>query len=180
MSLGRIVVHDRIKVEAHVLPKYFNHCSFASLRRQLNYFKFVRLGKGRQLESTYVNDCVVDLDDVLTLKRRSTSLLVEQRLAVKADPRSIDETVVTLLSKGTMPLLTTTTMATEDLTEGFAEDQNSMLETETKQSVSDHPTATANKGQKVLVGSGYDDHQEILAGCQALLGLSGKEWNPHS
>jgi HSF-type DNA-binding len=33
--LGKIVVKDRIKVENHILPKYFNHRSFASLRRQL-------------------------------------------------------------------------------------------------------------------------------------------------
>ena len=44
--LGRLVVHDRIEVEAKVLPRYFNHSSFASLRRQLNYFSFTRIGKG--------------------------------------------------------------------------------------------------------------------------------------
>lgn len=69
--LGRIVVHDRIEVEATVLPRYFNHSSFASLRRQLNYFSFVRLGKGRQRESAYVNEGVFELDDVLNLQRRS-------------------------------------------------------------------------------------------------------------
>jgi HSF-type DNA-binding len=69
--LGRIVVHDRIEVEATVLPRYFNHSSFASLRRQLNYFSFVRLGKGRQRESAYVNEGVFVLDDVLNLQRRS-------------------------------------------------------------------------------------------------------------
>jgi HSF-type DNA-binding len=71
--LGRIVVHDRIQVEADILPRYFNHSSFASLRRQLNYFNFVRLGKGRQRESAYVNEHVVALDDILHLKRRSNS-----------------------------------------------------------------------------------------------------------
>ena len=71
-TLGRIVVHDRITVESEVLPKYFNHSSFASLRRQLNYFSFVRLGKGRQRESTYINENVVELDDILHLKRRSS------------------------------------------------------------------------------------------------------------
>lgn len=70
--LGRIVVHDRVSVECNVLPRYFNHNSFASLRRQLNYFSFVRLGKGRQRESTYLNDSVIELDDILTLKRRSS------------------------------------------------------------------------------------------------------------
>jgi HSF-type DNA-binding len=71
--LGRIIVHDRVHVEAKVLPRYFNHSSFASLRRQLNYFSFVRLGKGRQRESTYINENVVELDDILHLKRRSTT-----------------------------------------------------------------------------------------------------------
>jgi len=69
-ELGRIVVHDRVKVEANILPRYFNHSSFASLRRQLNYFAFVRLGKGRQRESSYTNEDVVVLEDILHLKRR--------------------------------------------------------------------------------------------------------------
>jgi len=75
-SLGRIVVHDRLEVESKVLPRYFNHSSFASLRRQLNYFSFVRIGKGRQLESTYLNESVADLNDILSLKRRSTGTAV--------------------------------------------------------------------------------------------------------
>jgi hypothetical protein len=69
-SLGKIVVHDRIKVELDVLPKYFNHSSFASLRRQLNYFSFARQGKGRQKCATYSNDQVVEMEDILRLRRR--------------------------------------------------------------------------------------------------------------
>ena len=72
VTLGRIVVHDRLKVEADILPRYFNHSSFASLRRQLNYFSFTRMGKGRQRGATYCNDAVVEMDDILRLKRRST------------------------------------------------------------------------------------------------------------
>jgi hypothetical protein len=68
--LGRIVVHDRALVEAEVLPRYFNHASFASLRRQLNYFSFTRVGKGRQRGATYCNEGVIELDDILHLKRR--------------------------------------------------------------------------------------------------------------
>lgn len=68
--LGRMVVHDRARVEAEVLPRYFNHASFASLRRQLNYFSFTRVGKGRQRGATYCNDGVIVLDDILSLKRR--------------------------------------------------------------------------------------------------------------
>lgn len=71
VTLGRIVVHDRVKVEASILPRYFNHSSFASLRRQLNYFCFTRMGKGRQRGATYCNEGVVVLDDILRLKRRA-------------------------------------------------------------------------------------------------------------
>jgi hypothetical protein len=66
---GRIVVHDRKQIEKEVLPRYFNHSSFASLRRQLNYFAFVRLGRGRQKGATYFNDNVMVLEDILRLKR---------------------------------------------------------------------------------------------------------------
>jgi len=71
VALGRIVVHDRRKVEASILPRYFNHSSFASLRRQLNYFSFTRMCKGRQRGATYCNEGVVVMDDILRLKRRS-------------------------------------------------------------------------------------------------------------
>jgi len=71
--LGKIIVHDRARVESEILPKYFNHASFASLRRQLNYFSFTRLGKGRQRGATYCNEGVVELNDILYLKRRSTA-----------------------------------------------------------------------------------------------------------
>jgi hypothetical protein len=70
VCLGRIIVYDRARVESEVLPKYFNHSSFASLRRQLNYFSFTRIGKGRQRGATYCNEGVVELNDVLRLKRR--------------------------------------------------------------------------------------------------------------
>ena len=73
VTLGRIVVHDRRKIEADILQRYFNHSSFASLRRQLNYFSFTRIGKGRQRGATYYNDAVVDLSDILRLKRRSAT-----------------------------------------------------------------------------------------------------------
>eukprot|EP00584_Thalassiosira_punctigera_P005862 CAMPEP_0172539206 /NCGR_PEP_ID=MMETSP1067-20121228/10460_1 /TAXON_ID=265564 ORGANISM="Thalassiosira punctigera, Strain Tpunct2005C2" /NCGR_SAMPLE_ID=MMETSP1067 /ASSEMBLY_ACC=CAM_ASM_000444 /LENGTH=394 /DNA_ID=CAMNT_0013324855 /DNA_START=72 /DNA_END=1256 /DNA_ORIENTATION=- len=70
---GRIIVHDRNRVQSEVLPVYFNHASFASLRRQLSYFSFVRVGKSRQSGVTYTNDAVVDLTDILKLKRRTST-----------------------------------------------------------------------------------------------------------
>jgi len=73
VTLGRIVVHDRIKVENEILPRYFNHSSFASLRRQLNYFSFTRIGKGRQKGATYCNEGVIVIEDILRLRRRSTN-----------------------------------------------------------------------------------------------------------
>mmetsp|Transcript_27021 Transcript_27021/g.62786 ORF Transcript_27021/g.62786 Transcript_27021/m.62786 type:complete len:262 (+) Transcript_27021:586-1371(+) len=76
--LGRIVVHDRARVESEVLPRYFNHASFASLRRQLNYFSFTRIGKGRQRGATYCNEAVIDLYDILRLKRRAAGTATPQ------------------------------------------------------------------------------------------------------
>lgn len=70
---GKIIVHDRNRVQSEVLPIYFNHASFASLRRQLSYFSFVRVGTSRQSGVTYTNDSVVDLPDILRLKRRASS-----------------------------------------------------------------------------------------------------------
>eukprot|EP00581_Thalassiosira_minuscula_P009264 CAMPEP_0183708246 /NCGR_PEP_ID=MMETSP0737-20130205/4613_1 /TAXON_ID=385413 /ORGANISM="Thalassiosira miniscula, Strain CCMP1093" /LENGTH=358 /DNA_ID=CAMNT_0025936087 /DNA_START=77 /DNA_END=1153 /DNA_ORIENTATION=- len=69
---SRIIVHDRNRVQSEVLPIYFNHASFASLRRQLSYFSFVRVGKSRQCGVSYTNDLVVDLQDILRLKRRTS------------------------------------------------------------------------------------------------------------
>mmetsp|Transcript_13129 Transcript_13129/g.28498 ORF Transcript_13129/g.28498 Transcript_13129/m.28498 type:complete len:309 (-) Transcript_13129:360-1286(-) len=85
-TVGRIVIHDRILVETEILPKYFNHASFASLRRQLNYFHFVRVGKGRQRGATYRHDAVIVMDDILRLKRRSA---VEHEVASAAAAAAI-------------------------------------------------------------------------------------------
>jgi hypothetical protein len=74
IALGRIVVHDRITVENEILPRYFNHSSFASLRRQLNYFSFTRIGKGRQKGATYCNEGVIEIEDILRLRRRSATM----------------------------------------------------------------------------------------------------------
>ena len=108
LVLGRIVVHDRVVVESKVLPCYFYHSSFASLRRQLNYFSFVRLGKGRQRESTYVNDGVVVLNDILALKRRSTGSMTKISTHTKVkdnnnviaihDQEALKESVISLNS----------------------------------------------------------------------------------
>ncbi len=70
---GKIVIHDRKLVEDEVLPIYFNHKSFASLRRQLSYFSFVRVGKSSRGKVIYANDAVFEIADILKLKRRSTS-----------------------------------------------------------------------------------------------------------
>mmetsp|Transcript_27020 Transcript_27020/g.63433 ORF Transcript_27020/g.63433 Transcript_27020/m.63433 type:complete len:315 (+) Transcript_27020:93-1037(+) len=91
-TLGRIVVHDRIKVENEILPRYFNHSSFASLRRQLNYFSFTRIGKGRQKGATYCNEGVIVIEDILRLRRRSTtvsnSLANDNNLVTASNRRS--------------------------------------------------------------------------------------------
>jgi hypothetical protein len=68
---GQIIIHDRNRVQNEMLPFYFNHASFASFRRNLSYFSFVRLGRGRHTGAvTYINDAVYELVDILHLKRR--------------------------------------------------------------------------------------------------------------
>lgn len=67
---GKIIVHDRHRLQSEVLPFYFNHTSFASLRRQLSYFSFTRVGKSRQSAVAYTNDAIMELPDILRLKRR--------------------------------------------------------------------------------------------------------------
>ena len=73
ITTGKIVIHDRKKVEEEVLPFYFNHKSFASLRRQLSYFSFFRVGKSSGGKVTYANKSVFEIADILKLKRRNTT-----------------------------------------------------------------------------------------------------------
>ena len=73
--LGKIIFHDCVRLQSEIIPLHFNHASYASLRRQLSYFSFVRVGKVRGLtDATYTNDNVIELSDILKLKKRlSTS-----------------------------------------------------------------------------------------------------------
>lgn len=73
-------MHDRNRVENEILPRYFNHSSFASLRRQLNYFAFSRVGKGKEKGAVYINEKVFKIDDILRLKRRLNTLSEEPGL----------------------------------------------------------------------------------------------------
>ena len=91
---GRFVIHDRALVEAEILPKYFNHASFASLRRQLNYFHFIREGKGRMKGATYYNDAVFVIDDILKLRRRNEPVgatNTEKKVKPKVESSESDE-----------------------------------------------------------------------------------------
>ena len=166
--LGRIVVHDRVNVESKVLPRYFNHSSFASLRRQLNYFSFVRLGKGRQRESTYTNENVVVLEDILHLKRRSvvhadpaasTSRSEETSMSVTVEPEEPRPTKRRRGSKKLSSVLQRT-RAPSPVNNLISEDERS----ESKQYIA-----------LDLTKPSADD--EILAGCNALLDLAKNEWN---
>ena len=85
---GRFIIHDRALVEAEILPKYFNHASFASLRRQLNYFHFIREGKGRMKGATYYNEAVFEIDDILLLRRRNEPVGGATATATSKQPSS--------------------------------------------------------------------------------------------
>lgn len=192
--LGRIVVHDRIHVEENVLPRYFNHSSFASLRRQLNYFNFVRVGKGRQRESTYVNDYVVVLDDILHLKRRTSSGYQPSSEAGCSKTSNDDESRphatnmalvgAKFLSKGRKAnadrrrsykrrreqLTTTATILASGRSSSNHEEKNFVSEDELSDGKQLKLVLDLTKSE-----SKADD--EILAGCSALLELATHVWN---
>ena len=97
---GKIVIHNRNLLQEEVLPIYFNHKSFASLRRQLSYFSFIRCGKASEGKISYINDTVFELADILKLKRRSSissdkNASKEQQLQEKkpADPQLNTNTI---------------------------------------------------------------------------------------
>lgn len=169
--LGRIVVHDRLSVECNVLPRYFNHNSFASLRRQLNYFSFVRLGKGRQRESAYLNDAVVELDDILTLKRRSsgsggpvlssmppTGAVV---VPVSKDQNITDSSIrpVQRRSPKRRPRLVTALPSSSHIISDDEQSEAHLKQQHIALDLTEPPT-----------------EEDILAGCSALLGLSTHGW----
>lgn len=94
---GQIVVHDRNRVQQELLPVYFNHASFASLRRQLSYFSFQRVGKSRSKGVTYTNENVVDMSDILKLKRRVSTNTKSSSAVSKKQKKSNDDSVTTNL-----------------------------------------------------------------------------------
>ena len=185
--LGRIVVHDRLQMENTVLPRYFNHSSFASLRRQLNYFSFVRLGKGRQRESTYINEGVVELDDLLHLKRRSAGTSRHPADVVVAKEQEQPEqtgstNVDAVVSVVHLP-------ASSRKKERTVKHRNKRRK---KKTIITNPPSSVSPVNNFV---SEDEHsegksyialdltepsivdQEMLAGCRCLLGLSGKGWD---
>jgi hypothetical protein len=200
-ALGRIIVHDRVNVEAKVLPRYFNHSSFASLRRQLNYFSFVRLGKGRQKESTYVNEGVVVLEDILHLKRRSagSAAVNQEEVMLKAqnvnntgtqEDGSMDQGQGSVYVDSVVPVVHLSAPARPiDVKQRKkrrrhvkpAEELN--LPRSTSPEVNNFISDEENSESRHLIAldltapHNAHDTDEIMAGCNALLGLTRKGWN---
>jgi len=202
--LGRIIVHDRVTVESKVLPRYFNHSSFASLRRQLNYFSFVRLGKGRQRESTYINEHVVDIDDILHLKRRpagSTVTAPEEVLVPQETVETCARTTVKDDSK--TPVLSSNFIPIEELSFEPSRHRPKRCRLNRKPITESLPNMTLPKmlPQRSFSPVNHfvseDEHSEgkqfialdltkpvpqltdddVLAGCSALLELSAQRWS---
>eukprot|EP00977_Amphora_coffeiformis_P019578 scaffold7349_cov173-Amphora_coffeaeformis.AAC.59 len=196
--LGRLVVHDRIQVEATVLPRYFNHSSFASLRRQLNYFSFIRLGKGRQRESTYINESVIELDDILTLRRRSTCAGGEQGTHTPDDrhqehhektnnQRSVKtnchpkknyvDSIVPVVHLPSQACLTKLNIAKRAKRAKHPKRKPVFLPPTTAPFVSEDEESQGKTQKQLVLDLTLPRHDpEVLQGCTALLGLSGKVW----
>jgi hypothetical protein len=189
--LGRIVVHDRVNVEAKVLQRYFNHSSFASLRRQLNYFSFVRLGKGRQRESTYINEGVVELEDILHLKRRSAGIAAANQEEVTQQAhvhtrqeddhvesrRTYVESVVPVvhLSAPVRPI----DMKHRKKRRRHVEPEFHLPRSRSPENnfISDEENSESRQYIALDLTAPQNDADEIMAGCNALLGLTRKGWN---
>lgn len=190
-GLGRILVHDRIAVETEILPKYFNHSSFASLRRQLNYFRFVRVGKGRQRESIYVNDQVIVLNDILKLKRRSqSSLKKKERSLSNVSSNAIvslsgdDEDEDSEATAPVSPLVKRRRLSKRSLsvspnvslrnvvTAGIVAVENLIVSEDEEQQ------SSGNNSFKPPTAVSLDltTDKEVMAGCSALLTLCQKRW----
>lgn len=186
--LGRIVVHDRVSVECNVLPRYFNHNSFASLRRQLNYFSFVRLGKGRQRESTYLNDSVIELDDILTLKRRSSGS-GGPRLTILSATLSMGERRQTNLIPKSTPQPEQKREKAESPQQFLNRSSPPPVSPKRRSRRSDVPSCSSIIISDDEQSQGQDLHRfvdpgtvhgvtddDIIAGCSALLGLATQGW----
>lgn len=195
-------MHDRVTVESKVLPRYFNHSSFASLRRQLNYFSFVRLGKGRQRESTYINESVVELDDILHLKRRPAgSSVPTNEDSLPSTPTSEMGKIVTMT--GATEMNHTTYMAPVISISDISSTESHTSPRSTKRrrlNFTKHVKSNCNQTPYLADNfvSEDDEHSdkrmppisldltksdllsaddEILAGCNALLQLAARGWH---
>jgi hypothetical protein len=170
VALGRIVVHDRLNVEAEVLPRYFNHSSFASLRRQLNYFSFTRLGKGRQRGATYCNEAVIEIDDILRLKRRSNTAPTRDTTAAAASTPT-----TSLLNFKRSRSVSVSSL--EDTTQARPTKKSRPLVIVTPENLKTlHHMVSDGEGRQRRISLDLTvppiGDAEILAGCQALLSIA--------
>lgn len=178
------------------------------------------MGKGRQRESSYLNEGVVELDDILHLKRRSAGsssptaaapttgadLLKSGQCVIGADPSSIlplhagssssSSPVVPLkkkklqdksktkankrrrLDSSSLPTTTTTTTTRTSSPFVISEDeQDSAAASKNKSSnIKKQCQQQQLKPQLQISLDLTKPDDEILAGCNALLGLSNQTW----
>lgn len=181
------MVHDRVQVEANVLPRYFNHSSFASLRRQLNYFNFVRLGKGRQRESTYVNENVIELDDILHLKRRPSTCNTQDistfSKSLGSGPRYGQPPVLKLSISSDSGSDSPSTERRPKRRRQTVEAKPTMVSPRSSSPVDLHHVSEtyecSNQSSFVvldLTKPEFKPDADVMAGCRSLLFLSAKGW----
>lgn len=173
--LGRILVQDRVTVEAKILPKYFNHSSFASLRRQLNYFSFVRLGKGRQRQSSYINERVFVLDDILHLKRRTTGATLVSSDDLVFTSAQVPSSVETcIFTQSAIPDVKSPKRRRRIMSKRIDTHKTTCSLSPARNCISEDEHSESKQVITLDLTTPLDD--TLLAGCSALLHLSSQSW----
>ena len=158
------------------------------MRRQLNYFSFVRVGKGRQRESTYINEAVVELDDILQLKRRPASAgpasggaIVREHLEADGEANGQERKYVDSVGPGVH-----LSRSPKSRQKRRRTTKNSPLRASsspTKNLISEDENSEGTQTFKYIaldwtkpvVKEAVAEEDDVLAGCSSLLGLS-KGW----
>jgi hypothetical protein len=146
----------------------------------------VRLGKGRQRESIYVNSEVVDLEDILHLKRRSAGATVATPGEAKETQTSTSDVVDE--SNHMAPVVSASDLSNVESTSHRTKRRRLVskpIKNIPHRTISpvDHFVSEDELSQSKssialdLTKPALPADEEVIAGCNALLELATKGWN---